>query len=408
MTLPPVALGPDGSPIGSSNRRGQRPIHRTRHLGAVRRLLSEFPVVAVTGARQVGKTTLARQLSAAIGPATHWFDLEDPAEAALLEDPGLALRRLTGLVVLDEVQRVPDLFPLLRVLADRDPLPARCLVLGSASPALLRQSSESLAGRIAYYELPGLDPTEVGELALERHWLRGGFPRAFLAADDNAAFRWLSQFASTFVERDLPALGIPTSPRTLDRFWGMLAHWHGQVWNGSEFGRAFGVSDTTARRYLDQLTSALVIRQLRPWFANIGKREVRSPKVYLRDSGILHQLLGVRTLEAVLRHPKCGASWEGWVLEQLTTLLELEPRELFFWGLHTGAEIDLVVHRDGQLAGYEIKRSSAPKMTRSIRSALELLNPTEVVVVHAGERAYDLADRVRAVPAEEMFASLVR
>ena len=396
------------APSESADPINRPPIRRERHLGAVRRLLSEFPVVAVTGARQVGKTTLARQLSAESGSQVHRFDLEDPAEAALLEDPGLALRGLTGLVVLDEVQRVPELFPLLRVLADRRPLPARFLVLGSASPDLLRQSSESLAGRIAYYELPGLDPTEPGGLPLERHWLRGGFPRAFLAADDSSAFRWLSQFTGTFLERDLPSLGIRTPPRTLDRFWGMLAHWHGQVWNGSEFGRAFGVSDTTVRRYLDQLTSTLMIRQLRPWFANVGKREVRSPKVYVRDSGVLHHLLGVRTLNAVLRHPKCGASWEGWVIEQLATLLELEPREMFFWGLHTGAELDVLVHRDARLTGYEIKRSSAPKLTRSIRSALNLLDLTEIVVVHAGERAYELADRVRAVPADRMFAELAR
>lgn len=393
---------------GPSNPINRPPIHRGRHISAVRRLLAEFPVVAVTGARQVGKTTLARQLSLEFRSRVQRFDLEDPDEAALLDDPSLALRRLTGLVILDEVQRVPDLFPLLRVLADRRTLPARFLVLGSASPDLLRQSSESLAGRIAYYELPGLDPTEPGGLSLDRHWLRGGFPRAFLAEGDAAAFRWLSQFTRTFIERDLPALGIRTPPRTLDRFWGMLAHWHGQVWNGAEFGRAFGVSDTTARRYLDQLTSALVIRQLRPWFANVGKREVRSPKVYVRDSGVVHHLLGVKSLESVLRHPKCGASWEGWVLEQLAALLELEPREMFFWGLHTGAELDLLVHRDGRLTGYEIKRSSVPKMTRSIHSALALLNPAEIVVIHAGERAYELADRVRAIPAEQMFASLAR
>lgn len=381
-------------------------IHRARHLAAVERLLAEFPVVGLIGARQVGKTTLAQQLAANRAGAIHRFDLEDPRDAALLDDADLALRPLSGLVVLDEVQRVPDLFPLLRVLADRRPLPARFLVLGSASPSLLRQSSESLAGRIGYYELPGLDPTETAGVPPERHWLRGGFPRALLAADDAAAFRWLAQFAGTFVERDLAALGIPTSPRTLDRFWGMLAHWHGQVWNAAEFGRAFGVSDTTARRYLDQLTAALVVRQLKPWFANVGKREVRSPKVYLRDSGVLHHLLGVGSGESLLRHPKCGASWEGWVLEQLATLLEVEPRQLFFWGLHTGAELDLVVHRDGRLTGYEIKRSSAPKMTRSIHSALDLLDPTEVVVVHAGERAYPLADRVRAVPAPRLFAEL--
>ena len=378
-------------------------VPRPRHLATLDALLAEFPVVGLTGARQVGKTTLARQLTAAGG--AHWFDLEDPRDAATLGDPGLVLRSLTGLVVLDEVQRAPDLFPLLRVLADRRPLPARFLVLGSASPELLRQSSESLAGRIAYHELPGLDPVEAGVPA-ERHWLRGGFPSAVLAGSDETAFRWLFEFTRTFVERDLPALGIPTAPATLGRFWNMLAHWHGQVWNGAEFARSFGVSHPTVRRYLDQLTSALVVRQLRPWFANLKKREVRSPKVYLRDSGLLHSLLGLRTGAALLRHPKCGASWEGWVLENLATLLELRDVEMFFWGLHTGPELDLVVHRDGRLTGYEIKRTSAPRLTRSMRSAMEAISPDEIVVVHAGERAYPLADRIRAVPAADLFADL--
>lgn len=378
-------------------------VPRPRHLATLDALLAEFPVVGLTGARQVGKTTLARQLTAA-GRA-HWFDLEDPRDAASLGDPGLVLPHLTGLVVLDEVQRAPDLFPLLRVLADRRPLPARFLVLGSASPELLRQSSESLAGRIAYHELPGLDPVEAS-VPTDRHWLRGGFPRATLAGSDPAAFRWLFEFTRTFVERDLPALGIPTAPATLGRFWNMLAHWHGQVWNGAEFARSFGVSHPTVRRYLDQLTSALVVRQLRPWFANLKKREVRSPKVYLRDSGLLHSLLGLRTGAALLRHPKCGASWEGWVLENLATLLELRDVEMFFWGLHTGPELDLVVHRDGRLTGYEIKRTSAPRLTRSMRSAMEAISPDEIVVVHAGERAYPLADRIRAVPAADLFADL--
>ena len=381
-------------------------IRRRRHLPALRRLLDEFPVVAVTGVRQVGKTTLARQFREEWGAETHHFDLEDPQDAGLFEDPGLALRSLSGLVVLDEVQRAPELFPLLRVLADRNPLPARFLVLGSASRDLLRQSSESLAGRIAYYELPGLGPDETGALPLPRLWLRGGLPRALLAGSDGAAFRWLSQFTRTFLERDLPGLGIRTPPRTLERFWAMLSHWHGQVWNGAEFGRAFGVSDTAVRRYLDQLGSALVVRQLPPWFANIAKRQVRSPKVYLRDSGMLHSLLGVRTSEALLRHPRCGASWEGWILEQIAALLALEPGEMYFWGLHTGAELDLVVHRDGALTGYEIKRTSTPRMTRSIRSGLELLDLREVVVVHAGERSGELGDRVRAVAADRLLADL--
>ncbi len=378
-------------------------IPRRRHRATLEALLGEFPVVGLTGARQVGKTTLARQLTA--GSGAHWFDLEDPRDAAALADPGLVLRNLTGLVVLDEVQRTPDLFPLLRVLSDRRPLPARFLVLGSASPELLRQSSESLAGRIAYHELPGLDPTEV-DVAAPRHWLRGGFPRALLAATDQAAFRWLFEFSRTFVERDLPALGIPTAPATLGRFWNMLAHWQGQVWNGAEFARSFGVSHPTVRRYLDQLTSTLVVRQLRPWFANLKKREVRSPKVYLRDSGLLHSLLGLRTEEALLRHPRCGASWEGWVLENLATLLDLKAGEMFFWGLHTGPELDLVVHRDGRLTGYEIKRTSAPKLTRSLRSAMEALGPEEILVVHAGERTYPLADRIRAIPAARLFAEI--
>ncbi len=356
-------------------------------------------MVGLIGARQVGKTTLAQELARAYPGEVHRFDLEDPEDAALMEDAGLVLRPLRGLVVFDEVQRAPEVFALLRVLADRRPLPARFLVLGSASPELLRQSSESLAGRIAWYELSGLDPIELPAADPSRLWLRGGFPRAALASGDEQAFRWLRQFGRSFVERDLPLLGIRTPPPTIDRFWRMLAHWHGQSWNSAEFARSFGVSQPTVRRYLDQLTAALVVRQLRPWASGIRKREVRAPRVHIRDSGLLHDLLGVRSVPDLLRHPRSGASWEGWVIENLAAVRQLDAREMYFWRLQTGAELDLLTHRDGKLTGYEIKRTSTPKMTPSLRSALEVLDLDEVVVLHAGEREFALGERVRAVPA---------
>ena len=379
-------------------------ILRNEHLRRVRLLLRESPVVALLGPRQVGKTTLARQLVASRRGPTTWFDLENPADLARLADPGLELRPLRGLVVLDEIHRLPDIFPLLRVLADRPRTPARFLVLGSASPDLLRQTSETLAGRVAFHELDGFDLREIEDL--ERLWLRGGFPLSYLARTGPASRRWRDGFIRTFLTRDVPDLGSAVPPLTLRRFWTMLAHWHGQVWNGAEFGRAFGVAHTTVRRYLDLLTSVFVVRQLPPWHENVRKRQVRSPKVYVADSGILHALLGLSTREAVLSHPKVGASWEGFVIRQVVQLLAAPPEQCFHWSTHSGAKLDLLVVAGNRRYGFEVKRAEAPRSTPSMRSAFETLGLDRLDVVHAGTETYALAPGIRAIPAAHLTTVL--
>ena len=379
-------------------------VRRRRHLRRLTLLLRESPVVALLGARQIGKSTLARQLVAARRGPTTWFDLEHPEDLARLADPGLELRPLRGLVVLDEIQRLPDVFPLLRVLADRPRTPARFLVLGSASPELLRQTSETLAGRVAFHELDGFDLGEVDDL--ERLWLRGAFPRSYLARSAAASRRWRDDFIRTFLERDLPGFGSTVAPVTLRRFWTMLAHWHGQLWNGAEFGRAFGVAHTTVRRYLDLLTSVFVVRQLQPWHANVARRQVRSPKVYVGDSGLLHALLGLSTREALVSHPRVGASWEGFVVRQVTHLLAARPEQCFHWSTYSGAELDLLVVAGRRRYGFEVKRTEAPRLTASMRSALETLDLQRLDVVHAGRGLYRLAPRVRALPAARLATEL--
>ncbi len=383
-------------------------LERVQELAAVRGLLRRHPVVGIVGARQVGKTTLAHALAGRHRGPTTYFDLENPEDHARLADPLLALKPLRGLVILDEIQRQPDLFNVLRVLADRPRHSARFLVLGSASPELLKQSAESLAGRIAYHELPGLALGEVGPANSERLWLRGGFPRSYLAPSEAASIEWRQQFITTFLERDLPQLGLNINAVALRRFWTMLAHYHGQTWNASEFARSFGVADTTVRRYLDALTSALVVRQLQPWFANVGKRQVKAPKVYLRDSGILHTLLKIRTMDDLQSHPKLGASWEGFIVEQLIGHLGAEPDECFFWATHGGAELDLLIARGSIRLGFEIKRTSAPQVTPSMRAALQDLQLTQVLVIHAGDHVFPLAAKIRAVPAVRLLDEIRR
>ena len=371
---------------------------RNSHVDHLVELLGESPVVGILGPRQVGKTTLAGLVAGRYpGPVTT-FDLEDPESLARLADPKLGLQGLRGLVVLDEIQRLPALFTVLRVLADRPDAPARFLVLGSASPAFLRQSAESLAGRILWYTLPGLSLDEVGADEADALWLRGGFPRAFLATSDDASFRWRGGFLQAHVERDLPALGLRLPAETIRRFWTMLAHAHGQVWNGAELARAFGVSEGTVRHYLDVLCGTLMVRRLRPWPANLGKREVKSPKVYLCDSGLTHRLLGLRTMDALLGHPKVGATWEGFVLDQVVQRLGAAPDECFFWGLHSGAALDLLVVRGGRRLGFEVKRTTAPRLTPSMRAAVEQLGLDRLDVFHGGDTCFPLAERVRAVP----------
>jgi uncharacterized protein len=381
-------------------------IERSRHYKELQGLLQRHPVVGILGARQVGKTTLARQLAADYDGPVSYFDLEDPTDLARLTEPMLTLRELSGLIVVDEVQRRPDLFPVLRVLADRESRDARFLILGSASPELLQQSSESLAGRIYYHELGGLDLEEVGMEARERLWLRGGFPRSFTAETDSTSAEWRRGFVRTLLERDLPGLGIQVPPETLRRFWTMIAHYHGQVWNGAELSRAFGVSAMTVRRYLDLLTSALVLRQLPPWFENLGKRQVKSPKVYVTDSGMLHTLLGLGTREDLEGHPKVGASWEGFVLREVAERLGARPEEMYFWATHSGAELDLLVIRGRRRFGFELKRTAAPRVTPSIRTALEDLHLDRVDVIYPGEHTFPLAERIRAVALPRLYEDL--
>ncbi|MBK6769913.1 MAG: ATP-binding protein [Ardenticatenales bacterium] len=369
-------------------------LDRPRLLSTLRAALERRPVVVLTGPRQCGKTTLARQFLDPTAPT--YFDLEDPRTRALFEEPMTALERLSGLVVIDEVQRAPDLFPLLRVLADRRPLPARFLILGSASGELLHQSSESLAGRVEHVRMGGFTLDEIDPGISNDLWQRGGFPEALLAPNENGSVLWRRAFIDTLVERDLSQWGVRVPATAMRRFWTMVAHYHGQVWNNADPARALGVSEPTVRRYLDVLTDAMVLRQLQPWHANLRKRQVKSPKVYVRDSGLLHELLGIEDHGALLHHPKLGASWEGFAIEQV---LATEPHtEAAFWATHQGAEIDLLLRCRGMLFGVECKRIDAPRMTPSIRIALEDLGLDRVAVVYPGDRRYSLADRVEAVP----------
>ena len=357
-------------------------------------------VTALIGPRQAGKTTLARQYVPV--DAINYFDLEDPISLARLDEPMTALSGLSGLIVIDEIQRRPDLFPLLRVLVDRDPLPARFLILGSASPELLRQSSESLAGRIETITMSGFGLAEVGFEFQAEHWLRGGFPRAYLAASEADSYAWRKNFIQTFLERDIPQFGINIPANSLLRFWIMLAHYHGQVWNGSELARAMGISQKMVRRYLDILEGFFMVRQLQPWYANLKKRQVKSPKVYFRDTGLLHNLLGIQSELDLVTNPKLGASWEGYVIEE--SLKALQPEAAYFWATHSGAELDLLLHKGGKLWGVECKRMDAPKLTPSMKNAVSNLGLAHLFVVYPGDRRYGLGERVTVVPLKEMVS----
>jgi uncharacterized protein len=373
-------------------------IQRPFTIAAIGTALERSRIVALLGPRQCGKTTLARQFVAS--ESLNYFDLEDPLSLARLDEPMTALRDLKGVVVIDEVQRRPELFPVLRVLADRDPLPAQFLILGSASPGLLRQSSESLAGRVETVAIGGFSLPDVGKDAYELHWLRGGFPLSFLAKDNSDSLAWRKNFIQTFLERDIPQYGIAIPSAMMLRFWTMLAHYHGQVWNAAEPARSLGVNESTVRRYLDLLQGVFMVRQLQPWHENLKKRQVKSPKVYFRDSGLLHQLLGIRTLDNLLCHPKCGASWEGYIVEE--TIKSIKPDEVYFWATHGGAELDLLLFKDGRRLGVEIKRMDAPRLTASMRVALEDLALDRLVVIYPGERRFHLAENVEVVPAMDL------
>ena len=370
-------------------------IERRAAEAAVRRTLRDYPVCALLGPRQCGKTTLARRIGGR-SPRTRYFDLESAEGRGRLSEPELALSGLEGLVVIDEIQRMPTLFATLRPLADRRPLPARFLILGSAAPDLVRGVSESLAGRVGFVDLGGFDVRDTGPAALDRLWLRGGFPPAFLARDDGASVRWRRDFLRAFLERDIPQLGIRIPSETLRRFWQMLAHTHGGILNLSELGRSLGVTDHTVSRYLDVLAGTYVVRRLPPWFENISKRQTKAPKIYVRDSGLLHSLLSIESREALEGHPKLGASWEGFALEQVLSLAS--GREAYYWGTHAGAELDLLLIEGDRRIGVEFKRSDSPSMTKSLGIAMEDLRLDQAWIIHPGRARYPVHKRVEAVP----------
>lgn len=380
-------------------------INRPDYLEAIRTRLHDNPVVALTGPRQAGKTTLARLYSKSLPQAeVHRFDLESPTDLARLANPELALSPLTGLVVLDEIQRKPELFPILRVLADRPDTPARFLILGSASPDLISGASESLAGRIAFIDVSGFSLLEVGNENLAPRWWRGGLPRAYLARSDKTSRQWHQDFFRTFLERDIPQLGLRVPATTLRRFWTMVAHFHGQILKVSELARSLGSSEPTARRYLDILCGTYVVRQLPPWFENLKKRQVKAPKIYIRDSGILHALLNIPNPDALTSHPTLGASWEGFAIEQILSLAG--DREAYFWATHSGAELDLLLFHKGRRLGFEFKYSETPTTTKSMHIATSDLGLDHLYVVHPGKHTFPLHDNTSAITLPDLLQSL--
>jgi len=379
-------------------------MERLDYLSRIEARLGRFGAVALLGPRQVGKTHLARAYCGRIAGfnwVTSYFDLEDPAALARLSDPKLALERLDGLVVIDEVQRSPELFPVLRYLLDRPDNRLQFLILGSASRELIRQSSESLAGRIAHIEVTPFGLHEVGPETERRLWLRGGFPLAYLAESDQVAFDWLDELTRTYLERDIPQLGFRVPAPTLRRLWAMLVHNHAGILNQSELGRSLGLADTTIRRHLDILAGTFMVRLLQPWWANIHKRQAKRPKVYFRDSGLLHLLLGVRSHDALTVHPRLGASWEGFALEAVLRQNRVREEDAYFWSVHSQAELDLVIPWAGKLHGFEFKHAAAPTMTRSMRTALDTLELASLTVVAPVAASYPLSQDVEVKPIAE-------
>lgn len=371
-----------------------RPEYLTQLETAIRR----SPITAILGPRQSGKTTLARMFIA--NKAVSYFDLDSIPDQRRLQNPELVLGGLEGLVVLDEIQQMPELFGTLRVLVDRPENLARFLILGSASPQIIRNASDTLAGRVEFIELNGFSLSETGGSTWQKLWLRGGFPRSFLANSETDSFAWREGFIRTFLERDITQLGISIPASAMRRFWTMLAHFHGQIWNASELGRAMGLSDKTVRSFLDILSGAFMIRQLQPWFENISKRQVRSPKIYLRDSGLLHSLLNVPDIQILFGHPKVGASWEGYAIEQIISMLHLS--EAYFWSTHSGAEVDLLFFFRGKRYGIEVKFSEAPEVSRSMQVALHDLGLTHLWIVYPGSKKYPVHEQITVYPLQQI------
>ena len=375
-------------------------IDRPGYLNQLARAVRRSPITALVGPRQCGKTTLARIY--AQGKRAAFFDLDSQLDSNRLQNPQLMLGSLQGLVVIDEIQAMPELFRVLRVLVDRPGNTARFLILGSASPDVVKNVSETLAGRIEFVELSGFALQETGIDSSNVLWLRGGFPRSFLARKDGDSLAWREGFIHTFLARDIPQLGISIPPAAMRRFWTMLAHYHGQTWNASELGRSLNLSDKTVRSYLDILTGTFMVRQLQPWYENLGKRQVKAPKIYLRDSGLLHALLNLPDSRTLHSYPRVGASWEGFALEQILGLIN--PSQAFFWATHSGAEIDLFFIHRGRRYGIECKFSETPKITKSMNQALESLNLTRLWVVYPGENSYPLSKQISAWPMKDIVA----
>jgi uncharacterized protein len=374
-------------------------IDRPQYVKQLSRAVKRSPITALVGPRQCGKTTLARMF--AKGKRAAFFDLESQPDLNRLQNPQLMLGSLHGLVIIDEIQAMPELFRVLRVLVDRPESRARFLILGSASPDLVRNASETLAGRIEFIELSGFGLHETGAGSADAVWLRGGFPRSFLARTDADSLSWREGFIQTFLARDIPQLGISIPPAAMRRFWTMLAHYHGQTWNASELGRSLDLSDKTVRRYLDILTGTFMVRQLQPWYENLGKRQVKAAKIYIRDSGLLHALLSLPDFESLHGHPRLGASWEGFAVEQVLQILK--PAQAFFWTTHSGAEVDLFFIDRGRRYGIECKYSETPKITRSMNQALESLGLVHMWVIYPGEYSYPLSEQISVWPMKDIM-----
>lgn len=373
-------------------------IERSDYLNQLRTAIGRSPVTALLGPRQCGKTTLARQLVE--DQKATFFDIESIPDQRRLQNPEMMLGSLTGLVVLDEIQIMPELFQVLRVLVDRPENQTRFLILGSASPEIIQSASETLAGRLEFIELQGFDLSETGTGTWETLWVRGGFPRSFLAASEDDSRAWREGFIRTFLERDIAQLGINIPAVAMRRFWTMLAHYHGQTWNAAELGRSMGLSDKTVRSYLDILTGTFMIRQLQPWYENLGKRQVKSPKIYFRDTGLLHSLLDIPDRHSLLGHPKVGASWEGFALEQALQIVR--PKSAYFWGTHAGAELDLVFQFQGQRYGMEIKFNEAPSLTPSMRIAASELALDHLWIIYPGNETYPVAKNITTLPLKNL------
>ncbi|MBU1487603.1 ATP-binding protein [bacterium] len=370
--------------------------NREIDLREIKNLIALFPVVAILGPRQCGKTTIAKEIK-----HDHYFDLENPRDIAGLEQPQLALEGLEGLIVIDEIQRKPETFPLIRYLVDSSQ-DQKYLILGSASGGLLKQSSESLAGRIAYFYLSGFRISDIGKKNIKKLWLRGGFPRAYLAEIDEHSFIWLQNYITTFLEKDIPQLGISIPSNALRRFWTMVSHYHGQILNYSELGRSFGISDVTVRKYIDILEETFMLRALQPWYINIGKRVVKRPKIYIRDSGIFHSLMSIENMDHLLTHNKLGASWEGFALECACRSIGKRKEELYFWSTHSGAELDLFWQNGGKNWGIEFKYIDAPRMAKSMKIVVDDLDLAHLWAIYPGQEQYKLSEKVTVLPLKDI------